>query len=263
MTTEYGVTDFRYQQPRVTVPGDPSITYDYFYNAILYMMVTEQESLTMTFFSTSEDYLWETKDGDTLLEQAFEDVVDDYHEYGAFYDTMEQELRSIGSTVAWTVGIYDGEFSIGDTFAYQRSFLLGMPSYAQQIADAGMITSNMSDYDAAEYLYRYMIQNFAYDNNLNPISFNGYGMLSNGVGVCQGYVSVYNVLCKLFGMDVVGVSGQAGGDNHIWSYANLEGEWLYIDTTWGDCYVDGVTADMSYFAVSYNKLSNTHTFDNG
>lgn len=261
MTTEYGVSDFRYQMPQVTVPGDPQVTYDYFYNAILYMMVTQQDQFSMTFYDTTWDYLQETLGGTDLAWQAYCDAQGDYHEYGCFYESFTQGWQNEGSSVTWTLQISDPDFYIGDTFGYQNAFLLSVPYYAQQIADDGMVTPAMSDYEVAEYLYRYMAMNFAYDTTYHPISYTGYGMLANGVGVCQGYVSVYNALCKMFGIDIVGVVGSTSGEDHIWSYANLDGEWLYIDPTWGDSHYDGVTANMDYFAVSYATLSKTHIFD--
>lgn len=70
------------------------------------------------------------------------------------------------------------------------------------------------------------------------------------------------MLCKIVGIDVIGVTGHGNGGKHIWTYANLDGNKVYIDVTWGDpSEANDLTYDLSYFAVSDRALSSSHTWD--
>lgn len=258
MQQDYGVTDFRYLNERVPEPYEVSVSSEYFDQLFTFMMLNDVTKYTFELPYDSdmanEDYY-----GYTIAFESFSRMQDQYHEVGAFYERISQGISG-DSTVKWTIELSDPVYSSSQIVSFKNGFLLAMNDVVQSIYDKGWVDISDSEYDKAEYFYKWCAVNFAYDTNFNDISYTGYGMLQNNIGVCQGYVSVYNVLCKLSGIDIIGISGIAGGEQHIWCYAELDGKNYYIDPTWGDPVPDVPNNYLlDYFAIDYAKLSETHT----
>lgn len=71
--------------------------------------------------------------------------------------------------------------------------------------------------------------------------FNVYGILVNGVGVCQGYALAN---CLLLGQKL-GVSCAfitSDPMDHAWNMVQLDGQWYHVDTTWNDLSIPGHTS---------------------
>lgn len=124
-----------------------------------------------------------------------------------------------------------------------------------------------SDYDKAKYIYEYVIKKTIYDpqaeDNQNIIS-----VFLNGRSVCQGYAKTIQYLLNYMKIPCTLVSGVAGGVNHVWDLAYIDGEYTYIDATWGDTSyqtADKKTVsviDYSYLCATYNDMATTHSFSN-
>ncbi len=69
-------------------------------------------------------------------------------------------------------------------------------------------------------------------------------------------------LTNLVGIDVVGVIGDVEDpDDHI-TLANLDGQEVYIDTTWGDpSSLDDNTYNLKYFDVDERFMRFSRTWD--
>lgn len=125
-----------------------------------------------------------------------------------------------------------------------------------------------SDYEKAKYVFEILIQNVDYDasaeNNQNIIS----AFLSRAT-VCQGYACATQYLLKLLGVQSAIVTGMANGEAHAWNLVRLDGEYYYMDTTWGNSrYLDdGSQAakyiNYGYLAVTSEEISRTHMLDSG
>ena len=165
--------------------------------------------------------------------------------------------------------------ALNDTFKF-----LGLCSVVKnELLRQGKIYRGMSQKDIARVLYNWVCLHINYDETFNDMSFTGYGSMINGVGVCQGITAMYNALCKLFGISIVGMSGIGKGKNspkvekHIWSYAILDGNYYYIDTTWRKpVFMQGeilrqhgveptCLCNFEYFCVPYNKFIQEHSWD--
>ena len=129
----------------------------------------------------------------------------------------------------------------------------------------GDITSDMTQYEIAKFLFEWVVENTEYDYSFKPLSYTGYSQIVNGKAVCQGYTATYNLMLKRLGIETYGITGKAGiirKEEHIWTIAYLDGVRYHIDTTWGDSY--GKTTgeiDYSYFATNGEKISKTHEWD--
>ena len=121
-----------------------------------------------------------------------------------------------------------------------------------------------TEYDLALYVYEYLIEHVEYDagaaDNQNIVS-----VFLNGRTVCEGYARASQYLLECLGIQSAVVGGMAKGDFHAWNLMRLDGEYYYMDTTWGDnaggIEQEGAKAyiNYNYFAVTTDELFRTHT----
>ena len=135
-------------------------------------------------------------------------------------------------------------------------------------------SDNLSDYEKALNIYRYIVSNVVYDyvlyeymtltNDFSVRSFGDYSAFHlEGVfydfdnvdghfAVCDGLSKAYALMCNIEGIDCVKVNGYIiAQGNHAWNKIYLEEEsdynlgagWYYVDTTWGE----GTYSELDYF----------------
>lgn len=125
------------------------------------------------------------------------------------------------------------------------------------------------DYTKIKYIYEYIIKNTDYDttavDNQNICS-----VFINGRSVCQGYAKAAQYLCDRVGITCTLITGHTTQDgNHAWNLVLSDGEYYYLDTTWGDANYRSDTGDDSsipsisydYLCVPAVELFKTHTPD--
>lgn len=107
------------------------------------------------------------------------------------------------------------------------------------------IHDDMSDYEVTLRVYENIIKLVDYDtiglerqkatkeihdpaipDDLRSI----YGVFVNKKAVCAGYAMATQFLLNLFGIECIYVTS----DTHAWNIVKLEGDYYYLDTTWGD-----------------------------
>lgn len=96
-----------------------------------------------------------------------------------------------------------------------------------------------------------------------------YNALVERKAVCAGYARAFQYLLQHMGIECTVVSGTAQGSLHAWCLAKLDGNYYYIDPTWGDPEYTGeqvssqqeMGADFRYFAVTSADLEATHVPD--
>ena len=126
------------------------------------------------------------------------------------------------------------------------------------------------DYDKIKYIYEYLIQNTDYrlgaQNNQNICS-----VFITKESVCQGYSKATQYLLQKLGIEAVTVDGNANGVPHAWNVVKSDGNWYYLDTTWGDAEYQkkqGEASEASFDVINYDYLCvtgddimRTHTVD--
>ncbi|MEA4832205.1 MAG: S-layer homology domain-containing protein [Oscillospiraceae bacterium] len=131
-----------------------------------------------------------------------------------------------------------------------------------EIWDTMPNTATQTDFAAA--ILDRIVLSCEYDLTYSQASGDAYSCLILNKAICGGYTSAYNMLLKRAGIKCIAVPGEATSDGttegHIWSFAQLDGSWLYIDSTWCDPVPDvaGRTS-RTYFAVDFDSLSETHS----
>lgn len=165
--------------------------------------------------------------------------------------------------------------ALSDTF----KFLNGCILVKQELIAKRKVWKGMSELELASVLYNWVVLHTRYDLKLSKYSYTGYSALTYGYAVCQGYTALFNALCKLFGLRVVGMSGEAYNrelgktENHIWTFALLDNRNTYIDVTWGHPNFknesdlkkygidSGLLCDFKFFDIPYNILQKDHKWD--
>ncbi|MDR1797251.1 MAG: transglutaminase domain-containing protein [Clostridiales Family XIII bacterium] len=77
--------------------------------------------------------------------------------------------------------------------------------------------------------------NYTYVDPKFNDSFNAYGILVDGVGVCSSYAASFKLLADAAGLDsIVSTGFLEGSVAHAWNRVNLNGEWQTVDVTNND-----------------------------
>ena len=148
-------------------------------------------------------------------------------------------------------------------------------------------SDNLSDYEKALNIYRYIVSNIVYDHVLYKYmelkgdfsirSFGNYSAfylegvfydfdgLDTQFAVCDGLAKAYSLMCNIEGIECVKVNGNIlGQGNHAWNKIYLEAEeeynletgYYYVDTTWGE---GSYSEQDIYGRTSYTQFL-THTY---
>lgn len=138
---------------------------------------------------------------------------------------------------------------------------------------AGM-TPGMSEYEQVKYVYDYIINHTEYDLNA-PDNQNVCSVFIGHKSVCQGYAEATQYLLQRLGFTISIVNGYVeNGSRHAWNIIMVEGNYYYLDTTWGD--VDyqsaegektGISKEVmpinyDYFLITTKELEETHQIHN-
>ncbi len=128
------------------------------------------------------------------------------------------------------------------------------------------ISISDTDYDKVKYIYSLLSTNTEYvegaENSQNIIS-----VFLNGQTVCQGYACAVQYLMRQLGIESVIVSGEALGQAHAWNFFQMDGEYYYMDVTWGSGKYtngDGIEksfVDYKYMAMTSEEMLRSHIPD--
>lgn len=92
-----------------------------------------------------------------------------------------------------------------------------------------------------------------------PNAFNAYGILVEGIGVCQSYAEAFKLLADEAGLPVVVMTGKLGTVPHAWNMVQLDGAWYHVDVTNND-------GDDAIPYATYNTndafMAGNYSFDN-
>lgn len=169
--------------------------------------------------------------------------------------TLGEQVQSMEFSPKYNMDVEERNLSMEQVKASADELLLG-------------IDVSASDYEKAKYVFETLIQNVDYDasvdNNQNILSV----FLSRAT-VCRGYACATQYLLNRLGMESAICTGYANGQSHAWNLVKLEGEYYYMDTTWGNSrYLNRQEQtetekyiNYSYLCVTTEELQKTHQAD--
>ena len=105
-----------------------------------------------------------------------------------------------------------------------------------------------------EHFNQYICDNFTYD--LQYRYFNMLDFLNAKSGVCHHFAKLFDDLCHICGIECKYITGRSVQDGHAWNSVNLNGQTLYVDTTWNLTGWDDETyllLDESTFNLSHGN----------
>ncbi|WP_333886743.1 transglutaminase domain-containing protein [Clostridium sp.] len=135
-----------------------------------------------------------------------------------------------------------------------------------------LITSDMEDYEKELVLHDYVVNNTKYDEraytgNMPKDSYTAYGVLINGIGVCQGYADAMDRLLRAAGIESSMVIGDANNGTewigHAWNIVKIQGQYYQLDSTWDDPVTnDGLNRlSHSYFNITDDEIAKNHRWN--
>lgn len=209
----------------------------------------------------SEDGLLAGLD-ETCIDAIFQCVMNDHPEIfyvdGYYYNQYTRGNRVVAI-------VFSGSYSMDQEEA--RARLEKIEVSAEYLATR--IPEDAPDYDKVKYVYDTLIQNTEYDLESSD-NQNIYSVFVNHSSVCQGYAKGTQYLLQKMGIECALVQGTVDtGEAHAWNLVKVDGNYYYVDTTWGDAsyqMMGGNTGESressinyDYLCVTTGQLLRTHT----
>ena len=168
---------------------------------------------------------------------------------------------------------YYSEESLLDEKLYKK--YEGLVQKAQEIL-AKVIKPGMSDWEKELALHDYLVVHTDYDyenfisDTVPEEAHQPYGVLVNGVAVCDGFARTMQILLNMVGIENELVHGEAYGETgwygHAWNMVKIDGEYYHLDVTFDNIDKDGKNIEKDsishkYFNISDKQISFDHRWD--
>lgn len=203
---------------------------------------------------------------DTLLDRIFQRVMADHPEIFYVDGYSATAYKMAGTVVKLS---FSASYTMEQEEIERRKPLL---SAAVSRWLSGM-DPGAGDYEKVKFLYEYLILHTDYDMDSED-SQNICSPLLGGRSVCQGYAKTLQYLCQQAGIPAMLVTGTVRGQGHAWDLLLLDGDWYYVDPTWGDASYrqaekeayaqDSFPAvNYDYFCVTTEQIERSHSIGSG
>ncbi|MDR5659732.1 transglutaminase domain-containing protein [Serpentinicella sp. ANB-PHB4] len=166
----------------------------------------------------------------------------------------------------WTNGIFEPSY-----FKDQNTIMNHRKQLEKELDKiiANVIKGQMNDFQKQKAIHDYIVNHARYDsynynnNTIPPESYNAYGVLIKGVGVCEGYAGGMKLLLDKVGIENQIVVGVAGGENHAWNLVKIAGRYYHVDATWNDPVMEDGSDVLryDYFNLTDSEIGKEHTWD--
>ena len=142
-------------------------------------------------------------------------------------------------------------------------------SYQQQIdATFQTIENNvkgLSQIEKIKYVYDYVIDNIEYKENKNDQNI--LSALIDHQSVCAGYAKSYQYIMNRLGFEVSYIVGDAKETHsqtqentaHAWDMVVYQGDYYYVDPTWGDVTIGKAHHCYGYFMMNSDDMLSCYT----
>ncbi len=216
------------------------------YSKILYALILRKPDVTFEFKNESHD-----------LSNIYQCVLADHPEifYTKGFEYKEYEYRN-GQVEQDFIPIYTMD---SEEIVHMQAEI---KNYVTLYMDA--MPENLSNYEKVVYTYEYIINQTVYDrdaeNNQEMCS-----VMTSGKSVCNGYAKAFQYLLRQHGIDCTIITGFINTEPHTWNAVLLDGDWYYVDVTWGDtAYRKESDTMICYenFLVTTEEIKKNHKISN-
>lgn len=224
-----------------TLSGEMQMVYDEMLNAILNF----RDNVRLSTTNTSD------------VKTCYNAICADYGEIFWVESCSYGELSIKGRPYAVSF-VVNYAYTPQEVAAYKQQMQPVIDQYLERLAECE------SDYEKTEVLYRKLIKEVGYDlsaeNNQNILS-----VFLGKETVCQGYACATQYLLQASGIPCAIITGTAQGQPHAWNLACLDGDYYYIDVTWGNTDSMGDVAggpaqvNYGYLNITSEELLKNHT----
>jgi hypothetical protein len=195
-------------------------------------------------------------------------------------DVMRKAYKAMVSDYGdlfWVSGYTYTRYTRGDDnirLEFVPSYTMGAKQkkqYQEQV-DAAVddflcgVSADDSDFKKIRYVFETLIKRVEYDQDA-PENQNILSVFLYGRTVCQGYAAATQYLLNKLNIPCTIITGQAQGGPHAWNLVYADGDYYYVDTTWGNsAYSSGTDetssfVDYAYLCMTQDEIGLTHTPD--
>lgn len=200
----------------------------------------------------------------TVLDRIFTCVMNDHPEL--FYvEGYQYTEYTYGSSI--TSLTFSGTYSMSDAEVDYYKLLI-----EQKVKECFThVPLNEDEYSTVKYLYEWLISNTEYDKNVQD-NQNICSVFLQGKSVCQGYAKAMQYMLQRADIPCLLLTGFTNGERHAWNLVKVDGDYYYLDPTWGDAsyaYHGAASAEQGfapvinydYFLVTEDEMTRTHSFE--
>lgn len=125
------------------------------------------------------------------------------------------------------------------------------------------VPDGSSDYEKVKDIYEYIVTNTDYEVGSKD-SDNIYSVMKYGKSVCEGYAKSMMYLLKKEGIECTIITGnvKSSGTAHMWNAVYVDGDWYYVDPTWGDTQFENSQGTpevrYDYMMITTEQLLQSH-----
>lgn len=174
------------------------------------------------------------------------------------------ELFYVDSKFEYT--LYEKGMDFSPVITYTKDEIKNYENLIYQTVST--ITSsvkNMSQIEQLKYVYDYLAQNITYQENENDQNI--ISAFINHQSVCAGYAKSYQYILNSLGYEVsyiVGNTKESHDQNakntaHAWNMICINGDYYYIDPTWGDVEAMNPHTCYGYFLMNSDDMLASYT----
>lgn len=249
-------TEFKLQP----IKEEPETIEDF--NNLYLNMAQNKEYYKEIYYKNTPYFTLENKKIKEIALQSFEEISSKYPDKFPIVNKANVKITEKDKTSIVILELQSNGIDQVKLNKYLEDYTIAIRNVVEELINTNVVTAEMNQKEIAKAVYRWLINNIAYDKRESPESYTGYGAINNRLAVCQGYVIAYNHILRVFGIET---EGQPGGIKqkgkyipHIWTKANLDGRKTNIDATFGDTDIGKDQADMKYFDITDQELAKTH-----